>query len=504
MKKFLTFLALTFFFNCFSQSPIDGYKYAYVANIEYDEGIIDLFGLQQLTVDYLKKIRIINLRSSDIESYYEKKNPCELIYVNINHKQITKYSFLVNIYFTNCLGKVIKVSGEIEMFAKGLYSDESVKPLLRKALNRALSKINSYNYNPILTPKLPKFKLGTSLGFDINSLNTVREYFKKNGVTWIEGIWRSKSGYKLLIIKDPKDDYRFKCIILERDGIWFAGEEKAIIEKTASDEVATVIWKMGNKINEFESIASIKENAIIEFEFDGEKAILYKLFPTLDKSINTTKKTTNEWSGNGSGVIISKSGYIVTNHHVIEGANDIEIEFVENGELQKYNAEVVQSDKINDLAIIKIFDMSFNGLDNLPYNFKSRSSDVGTKVYAYGYPMALTVMGKEIKITDGIISSKSGYDGDITTYQISAPIQSGNSGGPLFDEKGSLIGINSSGLSKDVADNVGYAIKSSYILNLIDVLPVSIDLPSSTKLQSIPLTDQIKEISKYVVLIKVK
>mgnify|MGYP001491289171 CR=1 FL=1 len=172
--------------------------------------------------------------------------------------------------------------------------------------------------------------------------------------------------------------------------------------------------------------------------------------------------------------------------------------------VQSFNAEVVQVDKTNDLAIIKIFDMNFNKVDVIPYNFKTRSSDVGTKVYAYGYPMALSIMGKEIKITDGIISSKSGYDGDITTYQITAPIQGGNSGGPLFDDKGNLIGINSSGLSKKISDNVGYSIKSNYILNLIDVLPNSIKLPSNTKLESLPLIDQIKEISKYVVLVKVK
>ena len=118
--------------------------------------------------------------------------------------------------------------------------------------------------------------------------------------------------------------------------------------------------------------------------------------------------------------------------------------------------------------------------------------------------MALSVMGKEIKITDGIISSKTGHAGNITTYQITAPIQGGNSGGPLFDDKGNFIGINSSGLSKDISDNVGYTIKSSYVMSLIDVLPKSIKLPSSTKLQSLPLTEQIKEISKYVVLVKVK
>ena len=234
------------------------------------------------------------------------------------------------------------------------------------------------------------------------------------------------------------------------------------------------------------------------------KVQLLKLFPESISKVKKKKTINNKWVGNGSGIIISKDGHILTNQHVIQDADDIEVEFILNGEVKKYSAELIQSDKVNDLAIIKIFDINFDGLDYLTYNFKTRSSDVGTKVYTYGYPMALSKMGKEIKITDGIISSKSGYNGDITTYQITAPIQGGNSGGPLFDDKGNFIGINSSKLKSDFAENVAYSIKSSYVLNLIDVLPKSIDLPSSTKLQSLPLTEQIKEISKYVVVVKVK
>ena len=251
---------------------------------------------------------------------------------------------------------------------------------------------------------------------------------------------------------------------------------------------------------------SLAGNNIGFFGFGPGEALFKNLIVKQNTSelSNNLVNESSTWKGNGSGIIISKSGYIVTNYHVIEDTEKIEVEFVIDGEVKKFNADVVQSDKVNDLAIIKIFDVNFDGLDNLPYNFKARSSDVGTKVYAFGYPMALSVMGKEIKITDGIISSKSGYDGDITTYQISAPIQGGNSGGPLFDDMGNFLGINSSKLGADFADNVGYTIKSSYVLNLIDVLPKSIDLPSSTKLQSLPLTEQIKEISKYVVLVKVK
>lgn len=328
----------------------------------------------------------------------------------------------------------------------------------------------------------------------------------------IEGIYepigntdKSVLNYILAIIK--VDDY-FEIIMLGegyKSKDVFKGGVKATLKKMPSEGVYNMRWRMADaKI--IEKGFMIKENTIITCNltrYGGDPSQYVKTFSP-KKSIKKKKTKTGEWVGNGSGIIISKSGYIVTNHHVIEDADNIEVEFIIDGEVKKFNAEIVQSDKTNDLAIIKIFDMNFEGLDDLPYNFKTRSSDVGTKVYAYGYPMALTVMGKEIKITDGIISSKSGYDGNITTYQITAPIQGGNSGGPLFDDKGNFIGINSSGLRKDFADNVGYSIKSSYVLNLIDVLPKSIELPSNTKLQSLPLTGQIKEISKYVVLVKVK
>ena len=238
---------------------------------------------------------------------------------------------------------------------------------------------------------------------------------------------------------------------------------------------------------------------------DGETIRLYDSNnPNGSENAKKLPNLDGEWAGNGSGIIISKSGYIVTNHHVIDDADDIEVEFILDDEVQKFNAEIVQSDKVNDLAIIKIVDVNFDGVKEMPYNFKTRSSDVGTKVYAFGYPMALSIMGKELKVTDGIISSKTGYDGDITKYQISAPIQGGNSGGPLFDDKGNFIGINSAKLNVKIADNVGYSIKTSYVFQLIDILPKTIDLPSNKKLASLPLTEQIKEISKYVVLVKVK
>jgi S1-C subfamily serine protease len=107
-------------------------------------------------------------------------------------------------------------------------------------------------------------------------------------------------------------------------------------------------------------------------------------------------------------------------------------------------------------------------LSAIPYNIISKTVDVGTDVFTLGYPLK-TIMGDEIKLTNGIISSKTGFNGDITSYQISVPIQPGNSGGPLFDSDGNLIGIVNSVLRN--AENVTYAIKSSYLNNLIETLP---------------------------------
>jgi S1-C subfamily serine protease len=75
---------------------------------------------------------------------------------------------------------------------------------------------------------------------------------------------------------------------------------------------------------------------------------------------------------------------------------------------------------------------------------------VGSNVFALGYPMALSLMGEEVKFTDGKISSKTGFQGDITTYQISVPIQPGNSGGPLFDYDGNIVGITNAGINKAI------------------------------------------------------
>ena len=220
--------------------------------------------------------------------------------------------------------------------------------------------------------------------------------------------------------------------------------------------------------------------------------------------IDNEKENNSDWNGTGTGFFIDRTGYLATNYHVIRGAKEIEIEFYRDGVLQKHNVEIVKQDKYNDLAILKISDSDFDRFDEIPYYFTTSLSDVGEEVFALGYPMALTLMGRDIKFTDGKISSKTGYEGDISNYQTTTPLQPGNSGGPLFDYNGNLIAVNASHLTPDVADNVSYSIKSSYLKSLIDVLPVKLRLPDNKDIKSLKLTEKIKVLSDYVVLIKIR
>lgn len=187
----------------------------------------------------------------------------------------------------------------------------------------------------------------------------------------------------------------------------------------------------------------------------------------------------------GSGIVLTTDGFIATNYHVVDKGLDFFVDVFINGVKISYKANVIKTDKANDLAIIKIIDPKFKSFNPIPYCFKMQGINVGEKVFAMGYPRP-GVQGEEVKITDGIISSKTGYQNDNKTYQISAPIQPGNSGGPLFDNSGNLIALTSSGIPS--GENVGYAIKISYLNNLLDLVPDFSSMPLNNSIANLAFT----------------
>lgn len=159
----------------------------------------------------------------------------------------------------------------------------------------------------------------------------------------------------------------------------------------------------------------------------------------------------------GSGVVISKDGYIITNHHVIEGADKILVSF--SGSNNEYTAKVIGSDSRSDLAVIKL------NRTNLPVISFADSDKVmvGDIVFAIGNPF-----GVGETVTQGIVSglNKSGIGiNDYENFiQTDASINPGNSGGALVDSRGALIGINTAILSRTGGNHgVGFAIPSEMV-----------------------------------------
>ena len=166
----------------------------------------------------------------------------------------------------------------------------------------------------------------------------------------------------------------------------------------------------------------------------------------------------------GSGVIVSSDGYIVTNNHVIDGADEISVTI--NDRDKEYIAKVIGRDKDSDLAVIKI------EADNLePIKFSNiRDVKLGDVVFAIGDPF-----GVGQTVTQGIISAMNKYGVGINKYenfiQTDASINPGNSGGALIDSRGALIGINSAIISSSGGNNgVGFTIPVDMVKNVVTKL----------------------------------
>jgi S1-C subfamily serine protease len=212
-------------------------------------------------------------------------------------------------------------------------------------------------------------------------------------------------------------------------------------------------------------------------------------------------KTSNEPDVfSGTGIIISRDGIIVTNQHLIDGSVQILIKGVNGDFTKSYLGKVLIEDKQNDLALVKIDDNNFSPIDSIPFIIYDKSKNVGSNVFCLGYPLRAT-MGDEIKLTNGIISSKTGYQGDISSYQLTVAVQPGNSGAPLFDDNGYLIGIIN---AKHIdAENASYAKKSTFLLSLIDIISNKIDLGNKTNLNNAPFPQQVQILKEYVYIIEV-
>lgn len=300
------------------------------------------------------------------------------------------------------------------------------------------------------------------------------------------------TGYKLGCVKQNGE---YRLIYLgsrERMAWWQIGDTKAVLRPSATNGFFKADWYMANKTLESNSYV-VFDGGSMKTVIGSEETFYLKMYPT--SSSNGISSATEKWSGTGFAL---NNGYIATNYHVVENAKSIKVQGIKGNFNIEYNAIVISTDKFNDLAIIKINDSRFNGFGAIPYRVKTSTSEVGEDVFVLGYPLT-TTMGDEIKLTTGVISSKTGFQGDVSLYQISAPIQPGNSGGPLFDGNGNLIGIVNA--KHRGAENVSYAIKASYLNNLVESASSISLLPTNNSVSGMSLSNKVKSLKNFVFMI---
>jgi hypothetical protein len=207
-------------------------------------------------------------------------------------------------------------------------------------------------------------------------------------------------------------------------------------------------------------------------------------------------------SGNvsmGTGVVIGDGAFIVTCQHVIKGSKNVRV-FAGSKE---HACLVVHSDESADIAVLKLVE---GRLPAAPIN--RMGADVGESVFTMGFPNP-EVQGTDLKLTDGSVSSLSGVRNDRTRMQITVPVQPGNSGGPLFNMKGQIIGIITSKLAAaralketgSLPENVNYAVKATEWYSMLERVGCPDPVPGGGKAS---LPDLVRRLRDSVVMVEAK
>lgn len=239
-----------------------------------------------------------------------------------------------------------------------------------------------------------------------------------------------------------------------------------------------------------------QSNAIVDLKRDVTE-LKYSQGAIIEgiKGANSKRKKTNYAPANveGTGFAINNKGYFVTSWHLVKNADSV---FITNSSLERTNAKLVFTEPSLDVAIFKIEKIDLASSNAYPIFFKKSSSDIGDKIFTLGYPRRDIVYG------EGALSALSGFNNDTTMYQISIPVNPGNSGGPLLDENGNIVGIIKG--KQNLAEGTAFAIKSDLIISTIEKiedqeLKNALTLnKNKSSLRGLKRSEQIKKIQPFV------
>jgi serine protease Do len=199
----------------------------------------------------------------------------------------------------------------------------------------------------------------------------------------------------------------------------------------------------------------------------------------------------------GTGFLISPNGYLATSYHVVSGADSV---YIVNETYGQLKAKVVFSNDSNDVAILKIESPEFKVSSAMGFTISSAEANLGEDVFTLGFPREDIVFG------EGSVSAATGFRQNPNAYQISVPVNPGNSGGPLFNDKGDLVGIIN-GIQTETS-GATFATKSTVLLNTIqqmdlDSISKPLVLPRQNTLKSLNKVQRVKKWKEFVFMIRV-
>ena len=187
----------------------------------------------------------------------------------------------------------------------------------------------------------------------------------------------------------------------------------------------------------------------------------------------------------GSGFAVSLNGHVVTNNHVIDGCTYVKI----HHKGKAIRSTVLYRDPINDLAVLQ-----GDFVPSRVFTISRRNPTIMQEIFVAGYPFGYKI-SSAVKVTKGIVSSLSGIGNNVSNIQIDAALQPGNSGGPIFDDRGNLIGVAVAKLALKIAmeiwgvipENTNFGIKSNVVANLLESNGISFQEANKTPLSNTDL-----------------
>ncbi|MCB0699292.1 MAG: trypsin-like peptidase domain-containing protein [Chitinophagales bacterium] len=250
----------------------------------------------------------------------------------------------------------------------------------------------------------------------------------------------------------------------------------------------TTFWMVQHNNNKIASQYSLLKRDIEKYKRSQNKIIKDI------KEQNAGPASSARYSG--TGFALSNNGYLVTNYHVIEGADSI---YIQSKDGAYHKAHTISFNAAEDVVILKVEtdNFKFSNTTDIPYSIASDKKKLGTHVYTLGFPQ------DEIVYNEGYISSKNGYSGDSTQYRLEITAGPGQSGAPVLDSRGNIIGIITG--KETEGEAVTFAVSSTSIIELLNNLPQEnkFRLPTSGRLGRMSREHQIEQLEQFTCSIKV-